>query len=77
MKNIQNLKPAHVPLSLPPQQARAVEWLIRGLRVREIASRMNISPHTVRAYLDRAQARLGAASRTALVIEYYRQTMKR
>jgi DNA-binding CsgD family transcriptional regulator len=41
--------------------------LLQGIRNKEIANRMNISPHTVRAFLRLIMIKTGVSSRSAIV----------
>jgi len=53
-------------IELTPSEDRIARLAARGLRNREIASRLFISPKTVEASLGRAYAKLGVRSRTEL-----------
>ena len=54
---------------LTKQQRRLLRHLTEGLSNREIAEKMNLSPNTVKDYLDDILERTGNHSRTALVAQ--------
>ena len=54
---------------LTKQQRRLLRHLTEGLSNREIAKKMNLSPNTVKDYLDDIMERTGIHSRTALVAQ--------
>ena len=54
---------------LTKQQRRLLRHLTEGLSNREIAEKMNLSPNTVKDYLDDIMERTGIHSRTALVAQ--------
>lgn len=65
---------ALVPLSevcqrfnLTQREREVLHYLLQGMRNREIANRMNLSPHTVRAFLRLIMIRTGVSSRSELV----------
>lgn len=65
---------ALVPLSqvcqqfnLTQREREVLEYLLQGLKSREIANRMNLSPHTVRAFLRLIMIKTGVSSRSAIV----------
>lgn len=46
-----------VPLS--PRELQVIQLLVDGLKFKEVAARLNLSPHTVGMHSARAQAKLG------------------
>lgn len=52
---------------LTPREREAVLLLSQGLRSKEIARRMNISAHTVRAFLRLIMLKLGVSTRSGIV----------
>jgi DNA-binding CsgD family transcriptional regulator len=57
-------------VSLTERQAEVVEWMIRGLLVKEIAERMKISERTVKAFRVQAMERMNARTSGHLVAKY-------
>lgn len=57
--------------NLPPRELEVVQWLASGLRVEEIAFRMNIKPVTVHLHVANARRRLEAKTREQLVAMAY------
>ena len=53
--------------NLTPREREAVLLLIDGLTTKEIAQRMDISPHTVKAFLRLVMTKLGATTRSGIV----------
>ena len=56
--------------SLTERQAEVVEWMLRGLLVKEIAERMKISERTVKAFRVQAMERMNARTSGHLVAKY-------
>jgi DNA-binding CsgD family transcriptional regulator len=63
-----------VPLSqvcqkfnLTQREQEVLEYLLQGIRNKEIANRMNISPNTVKAFLRLIMIKTGVSSRSAIV----------
>lgn len=52
---------------LTPRELEIIRLLGRGLRNREIASRLSISEHTVKVHLSHIYAKLGVDGRLALM----------
>ena len=52
---------------LTPREREAVEFLVRGLTSREIASRMSISPNTVKALLRFVMIKAGVSNRSGII----------
>lgn len=52
---------------LTPREREALLLLAEGLTSKEIACRMNISPHTVRAFLHIIMIKLGVSTRSGIV----------
>jgi DNA-binding CsgD family transcriptional regulator len=53
--------------NLTPREKEALGYLLHGLTSKEIASRMNISPNTVKAFLRLAMTKMGVSTRSGLV----------
>jgi DNA-binding CsgD family transcriptional regulator len=52
---------------LSPRERQAVLLLAHGLNTEEIAKRMEISPHTVKAFLHFVMVKLGVTSRSGVI----------
>jgi DNA-binding CsgD family transcriptional regulator len=52
---------------LSPRERQAVLLLAHGLNTEEIAKRMKISPHTVKAFLHFVMVKLGVTSRSGVI----------
>ena len=50
------------PLTLAPRQKEVLLWAAKGKTAKEIGRMLDLSPHTVRAYLQATQAKLGAGN---------------
>jgi DNA-binding CsgD family transcriptional regulator len=53
--------------NLTQREGEALTYLLQGLSSKEIASRMNVSPNTVKAFLRLIMIKTGVASRSAIV----------
>ncbi len=53
--------------SLTPRERQAVEFLIQGLTGKEIASRMRISPNTVKAFIRLVMIKMGVSTRSGIM----------
>ena len=53
--------------NLTPRECEAVEYLAKGLRSKEIAERMGISPNTVKAFVRLAMAKTGSSTRAGII----------
>jgi DNA-binding CsgD family transcriptional regulator len=53
--------------NLTQREQEVLEYLLQGIRNKEIANRMNISPNTVRAFLRLIMIKTGVSSRSAIV----------
>jgi DNA-binding CsgD family transcriptional regulator len=53
--------------NLTPREQQTLEYLIQGLTSKEIASRMNISPNTVKAFLRLIMVKMGVTTRSGIV----------
>jgi DNA-binding CsgD family transcriptional regulator len=53
--------------NLTQREQEALQYLLQGMRNKEIANRMNVSPHTVRAFLRLIMIKTGVSSRSAIV----------
>ncbi len=54
-------------VSLTEREAEILHWVARGKTNQEIASRLFVSPHTVRKHLENAYEKLGVHTRTAAI----------
>ena len=66
MKNQSHHKLLHTKLT--ERELQCLHYSACGLREREIAEILKISPHTVRVHMVHAQQRLGATNKTHSVI---------
>jgi DNA-binding NarL/FixJ family response regulator len=76
----QELARTHVreaPLELSPSEAQVVQLAAQGLKNREIAERLFLSPKTVEANLARAYRKLGVRSRAELGAAMAKQVASR
>jgi|ERR1041385_3387044 DNA-binding CsgD family transcriptional regulator len=55
------------PFHLTAREAEVVQHLVDGLTNKEIAQRMNVSTHTVRAFLRLIMIKLGVTTRSAII----------
>jgi DNA-binding CsgD family transcriptional regulator len=55
------------PLGLTPRQCETLFWLVRGLRDREIARKMGVSPRTVEHHVSGVLQKLKVKTRAAAV----------
>jgi DNA-binding CsgD family transcriptional regulator len=55
--------------NLTDREQEALEFLLQGLSNKEIATRMNISPNTVKAFLRLIMSKMGVSSRSAIVVK--------
>src|SRR5205809_939056 len=53
--------------NLTQRERGALEYLMQGLSSKEIATRMNVSPNTVKAFLRLVMIKMGVSSRSAIV----------
>jgi DNA-binding CsgD family transcriptional regulator len=53
--------------NLTQREGEALGYLLQGLSSKEIASRMNVSPNTVKAFLRLIMIKTGASSRSAIL----------
>lgn len=60
------------PRTLTPQQARVLELAAEGMTYAEIARRLVVSESTVRFHIQKLKVKLGARSRTELVVRAVR-----
>jgi DNA-binding CsgD family transcriptional regulator len=52
---------------LSQRERETVEYLLHGLTSKEIATRMNISPNTVKAFVRLIMVKMGASTRSGIV----------
>jgi DNA-binding CsgD family transcriptional regulator len=55
--------------NLTDREQEVLEFLLQGLSNKEIATRMNISPNTVKAFLRLIMPKMGVSSRSAIVVK--------
>lgn len=55
-------------LALPPQEAKVLGFLLRGMRDKQIAEHAGIGVPTVRLYLSRTFRRAGVSDRVELIL---------
>jgi DNA-binding CsgD family transcriptional regulator len=53
--------------NLTQREQEVLEYLLQGIRNKDIADRMNVSPNTVRAFLRLIMIKTGVSSRSAIV----------
>ncbi|HVW22400.1 MAG TPA: response regulator transcription factor [Opitutaceae bacterium] len=53
--------------TLPPRELEVLQWVVRGLRNKEIAEKLQINVKTVETYRARVMTRLGCSSPAELV----------
>jgi DNA-binding CsgD family transcriptional regulator len=53
--------------NLTPREQQTLEYLIQGLTSKEIATRMHISPNTVKAFLRMIMVKMGVKTRSGIV----------
>ncbi len=61
------LSPVSEQSNLTRRERDALEYLLQGLSNKEIASRMNVSPNTVKAFLRLIMLKMDVSSRAAIV----------
>ena len=61
------LSPVSEQFNLTRRERDALESLLQGLSNKEIASRMNVSPNTVKAFLRMIMLKMAVTSRTAIL----------
>ena len=61
------LSPVSEQFNLTRREREALESLLQGLSNKEIASRMNVSPNTVKAFLRLIMLKMEVTSRAAIV----------
>ena len=66
-RDAQRLKAATVVYELSPAQGQVAALIVEGLSLAAIATRMKISPNTVRTHLDRVFEKTGVRNQSALV----------
>lgn len=55
--------------NLTRREQEVLEYLLQGMRSREIASRMNLSPSTVKAFLRLIMIKMRVSSRSAIIMK--------
>jgi DNA-binding CsgD family transcriptional regulator len=62
-----NLESFAQKFRLTPRERETVDLLIQDLSTKQIASRMNISPNTAKAFLRSVMTKVGAENRTGII----------
>jgi DNA-binding CsgD family transcriptional regulator len=60
---------AQAALGISPREREVLEHLAAGLSNKEIADRLNVSPHTVKTHVARLFEKLGARRRTEAILK--------
>lgn len=60
---------AQAALGISPREREVLELLAAGLANKEIADRLNVSPHTVKTHVGRLYEKLGARRRTEAILK--------
>jgi len=60
---------AQASLGISPRELEVLEQLAAGLSNKEIAARLNVSPHTVKTHVARLFEKLGARRRTEAILK--------
>lgn len=60
---------AQAALGISPREREVLEHLAAGLSNKEIAGRLNVSPHTVKTHVARLFEKLGARRRTEAILK--------
>lgn len=55
--------------NLTGREQESLEFLLQGLSNKEIATRMNISPNTVKAFLRLIMSKMGVSSRSTILVK--------
>ena len=66
-KDVFNLESIARKFRLTQREMEAVDLLLRDLSTKQIASRMDISPNTVKAFLRSVMIKVGAENRTGII----------
>jgi DNA-binding CsgD family transcriptional regulator len=53
--------------SMTPRECETVNWLLRGMSGKEIAAKMDISPHTVKVFIRQIMVKMNVSSRVEIV----------
>jgi len=70
MENLgQHFTPRHL-LELTPRETQIMEQFLSGLRDKEVARALFISPETVKTHITRIKMKLGARTRMAAAAEF-------
>ncbi len=62
------LLPMHVRTLLSPREQEVLRWMGKGLKFDQIASRLHISPHTMRGYVKTIYNKIGVHSVRELIM---------
>ncbi|MCA9185920.1 MAG: helix-turn-helix transcriptional regulator [Pirellulaceae bacterium] len=60
-------------LGFTSRQAELIDGILQGWSDQQVARKLQISPHTVRAHLQRVFEAQGVTDRTALVVNIFRR----
>jgi len=71
--NLEHRKGAKSEYRNQSRELQAVELLMDGLRSKEIALRMQISPNTVKAFLRLVMLKMGVSTRSGIVRKVFEQ----
>ena len=61
-------QPETITAAVTAAEQRVLEWLLRGLSNRAIATELVLSPRTVESHLSHLLAKTGCSSRTQLLL---------
>ncbi len=67
MKSSAAMRRPEGPLYLPPRLKQVLALMAEGRTQKEIAYELGLSPHTVRAYIEKIYERLGTLDRVQAV----------
>jgi DNA-binding CsgD family transcriptional regulator len=62
-----SLSQVYQQFNLTQREQEALQYLLQGMRNKDIANQMNVSPHTIRAFLRLIMIKTGVSSRSAIV----------
>lgn len=55
---------------LSPREVMCVQYLCKGLTLKQIAKQFNLSPRTVESYLERARSKMGCKNKAELMLSF-------
>ena len=65
--NLVNLEKVAEQFRLTPRESETLRFLLEGMTSKEIAQRMNISPHTVKAFLRLVMSKMQVTTRSGII----------